>query len=218
MKMILKVLVGSKAHGVANEASDDDFRGVFVEPTESFLTLNSKPKETFWQEGDQDNTFFEIKKFLNDAILGLPNTIEVFFAPILEVTPEGKELLDLFPCIWDKQKVYDSFVNYAENNIKKMLENKDGREKKYAGFALRTINNLYSLIFYNKINMIDCNSTSYLKSFKNPNYILDKGHIVNLVDAVKNDCKANLKNCNQKPKLWEVEGFLLKVRRHNYGF
>ncbi|MBI2020193.1 nucleotidyltransferase domain-containing protein [Candidatus Daviesbacteria bacterium] len=37
--LILKVLVGSKAHGLANKDSDTDYRGVFVESTSEILAM-----------------------------------------------------------------------------------------------------------------------------------------------------------------------------------
>lgn len=215
MKMILKVLVGSKAHGLSDEHSDEDFRGVFIEPTESFLALNPKPKETFWQEGDQDNTFFEIKKFLNDAILGLPNTLEVFFAPVVEITPEGQELLDLFPYVWDKQKVYDSFIGYANNNLKKMLENKDGRDKKYACFLIRILCNLIILLEDNKINVTSEWTKRKILDIKESQE-LNYGLVLNQMRTLIKIASDSLKESKQLPDLAKVNEFLLKVRKNNY--
>mgnify|MGYP001501964861 CR=1 FL=1 len=43
---ILKVLVGSRAHGLSTETSDYDYRGVFVQPTETILSLGGKVQTT----------------------------------------------------------------------------------------------------------------------------------------------------------------------------
>jgi len=43
-KIILKVLVGSRAHGLANKDSDYDYRAVYVLPTSKILSLGYKYK------------------------------------------------------------------------------------------------------------------------------------------------------------------------------
>lgn len=217
MKTILKVLVGSHAHGLANEKSDKDFRGVYIIPTEEFLNLSGQPKMTSWIEGEEDNTSYEIKKFLTDAIAGLPNTIEMFFAPIVEATEEGRELLNLFPHIWDKQLVFNSFTGYAENNLKKMLENKDNRPKKYAGFIIRVLINLNRLLATNNIDInYNCSGyTDILKDLKNPEKELNYGLIVNEMKRLTGFAQAYLKHSTQKPDYNKVNEFLLRIRKNN---
>lgn len=218
MKTIFKVLVGSKAHGLSNEESDSDFRAVFITPTEEFINLNGQPKLTSWIEGEEDNTAYELKKFLNDSIAGLPNTIEMYFAPVLEITPEGQELLDLFPYVWDKQKVYDSFVGYAENNLKKMLENKDGRENKYAGFIIRILWNLICLLRDGDLD-VSLNDNEFIKfallEYKKVDHKLDHGQVVNRMRNMIEQSKELLAKCNQKPDLNKVNEFLIKIRKEN---
>ena len=48
MPKILKVIVGSHAHGLATSKSDFDYRGVFVVPTVDLLKIGPKTKETRW--------------------------------------------------------------------------------------------------------------------------------------------------------------------------
>ena len=63
-KLILKTVVGSRAHGLANPDSDYDYRGVFIAPTSELLKLNVRVKDTKWIEGNKDDTTYEIGKFL----------------------------------------------------------------------------------------------------------------------------------------------------------
>jgi len=218
VKTILKVLVGSKAHGLSNESSDKDYRAVFIYPTQAFLDLNGNPPLTSWIEGEEDNTAYELKKFLADAINGLPNTIEMFFAPIVEITPEGQELLDLFPYVWDKQKVYDAFTGYAENNLKKMLENKDGRENKYAGFIIRILYNLICLLRDGNLD-VTLKDNDYTKivlmDYKKADHKLDHGLVVNRMRQMIVQAKELLSNCKQQPNYRKIDEFLIKIRKEN---
>ncbi len=66
--IILKVLVGSRAHGLHTEESDYDWRGVFVVPTEEIFKVGAKIKDTNWIEGKEDNTTWEIGHFMNMAV------------------------------------------------------------------------------------------------------------------------------------------------------
>lgn len=52
MEAILKVIVGSQAHGLATPASDFDYRGVFVVPTKEILcVLDDRNKVVkMWRE------------------------------------------------------------------------------------------------------------------------------------------------------------------------
>ncbi len=138
---ILKVLVGSQAHGLATEDSDYDYRGVFITPTMDFFKVGgAKVKETEWLEGVEDNTSYEIGHFLNLATRCNPSALEVFAAPVIETTPVGMELRLLFPSIWNSKGVLDAFMGY--NQQKKMLDDKyESRERKwkFAVAYLRTL-------------------------------------------------------------------------------
>lgn len=152
---ILKVLVGSRAHGVAGEESDSDYRGVFVIPTSDLLKLGPKPVTTQWIEGDVDNTSYELSHFLFLATKSNPNILEVFKGnPIRPEDGRGKSLsllwgdtlLALFPHVWSSVGVFDAFTGYGHNQRTKMLANKDGRMDKYAVAWLRTLYNAQQLL------------------------------------------------------------------------
>lgn len=136
-KNILKVLVGSRAHGLDNPNSDYDYRGVMVMPTSEYLALKHKESEGIvsWFEGKEENkldqSIYEIKHFLNLAIHSNPSILEVFVSPAVESTTEGDALRALFPHVWNSNDVYNAFVGYSHNQQKKMLDNKDNRWNKY---------------------------------------------------------------------------------------
>ena len=147
MKTILRVLVGSRAHGLADDTSDFDYRGVFVVPTSQILSLKGSQQHTSWAEGDkagggkvEDDTAWEVGHFLRLATHSNPSILEVFAAPVEEFSLKwGPWLRSLLPCVWTPQGVKDAFLGYSVNQRKKMLDNKDGRSAKYACAYLRVL-------------------------------------------------------------------------------
>ena len=143
---ILKVLVGSHAHGLATQDSDRDYRSVYVLPTEDMFKLGFKQPGTQWTKGREDETSWEVYPFLMLAIQGHPLILETFLAPIEQADAWGHRLRALFPDVWSSSKAFESFVNYANNQRQKFLEKKDGRPEKYATAYLRVLQNLCELL------------------------------------------------------------------------
>src|SRR5574343_184906 len=127
---ILKVIVGSQAHGLANKNSDFDYRGVFVIPTSEMLKIGGENMQhTSWIEGKEDDTSWEVGKFLLMATKCNPTVLETFLAPTAgngsKTTPYGEKLRALFPYIWNSEAVMKCFIGYGINQRKKFFEDKD---------------------------------------------------------------------------------------------
>ena len=114
--------------GLHNADSDHDYRGVFMVPTKELLKLNAPKITTNWKEGDtkqvDDNTMWELGHFLFLATKCNPTILEVFRAPIKEITDIGESLRKLFPRVWNSKSVRDAFIGYGLNQRKKFLEKK----------------------------------------------------------------------------------------------
>lgn len=144
---LLKVVVGSRAHGLNREDSDWDYRAIYVEPTAKILSLGYKYSGTSWDEGDEDNTAYEIGHFLNLATKANPSVLEILRSDsVMETTPWGKELQDLFPKLFNPTSAFNAFVGYSSAQRRKLLDNKDGRGPKFALAYYRTIINLEKLL------------------------------------------------------------------------
>ena len=96
-RSILKVLVGSHAHGLAGHESDQDFRSVFVIPTKAMFRVGFKYQGARMMKEGEDETAWEIGQFLFLAQQGHPLVLETFMAPVVETDTWGAELRDLFP-------------------------------------------------------------------------------------------------------------------------
>ncbi len=101
---ILRVLVGSHAHGLAGPESDKDFRSVFVLPTHTMFRVGFKYQGTRMMKEGEDETAWEIGQFLLLAQQGHPLVLETFMAPVVEMDPWGAELRNLFPHLWSARE------------------------------------------------------------------------------------------------------------------
>jgi len=226
-KLILKCLVGSRAHGLHTLESDFDYRGVYVEPTQKILSLGYKYKGSGWFEGKEDQTMYEIGHFLHLALKCNPSILEVFMAPRVRRRNElygeelrrnfdfGSDLCRLFPYIWNPKNAFDAFVGYGLNQRKKMLDKKDSRPRKYAVAYLRTLWNLYDLLVTGKFNLkvTDPDFRKELEEIKYSTGPLDLGYVINRAESLTAHAEGVLPLCQHKAEPEKVNQFLLKIRK-----
>lgn len=141
MKILTKVLVGSRLHGLNRPDSDYDWRGIHIHPLKEVLSPWGKVKNTTWIEGDEDNTSYELADFCKQATHGNATILEVFFSDqIKETSPIAEEMR----ANWQKFMGTDRFVmasrGYAQNQFNKMnLFEPDARTPKFAVAYLRVL-------------------------------------------------------------------------------
>lgn len=225
-KEILKVLVGSQAHGLATPDSDFDFRGVFVTPTSEILKLGGKVYQTNWIEGEVDDTSWELSHFLQMAVKSNPTILEVFLAPLVithkennrpEYIGPGNIFTEKFPLVWSSKGVHDAFIGYAHNQRKKFLDNKDNRNNKFAAAAARVLYNAYELLTTGTftLRIIDTEVGQIVKRFKNGEY--EHGEVMQHLHTWEQKVHDAFDNTpHHETDLDAVNEFLLKVRRENW--
>lgn len=76
--LVFRALYGSFAHGTNTPTSDEDWRGVFLLPSNDFLGLGF-PKTTY--EAPPDQVFWELGHFCRLLLKGNPNIVGMLFAP-----------------------------------------------------------------------------------------------------------------------------------------
>jgi predicted nucleotidyltransferase len=212
-QVILKVLVGSQAHGLAGAESDADYRGVFVTPTAQFFRLDFKYRGVRWMEGREDETYWEIAQFLTLALHGHPLALETLLAPVITMDQWGSELRSLFPAIWAPQPVYDAFLGYAMNQQKKLLEKKDARPAKYAVAYLRVLHNLCELLDKDSF-IVEIGATpmgDILRRVKAG--ALTTGQIIDAGESLAQQASARLPHCSHRPDPELVNTYLHRLRK-----
>lgn len=214
---ILKVLTGSRAHGLHTETSDYDWRGVFVLNTAELLKLGNKPDQTSWIQGIEDDTSWEIGKFLLLATKCNPTILEAFKAsPVTHETNKyGVELQSLFRCVWQPKLVMDAFVGYGLNQRKKFLDEKDKRPFKYAVAYLRTLYQAQDLLNTGtfSVSMKDTEVFDTLYRWKHDG--CEYGEVIDVCKKWENLVQVayDQNPVNPEYDLEKVNKFLLKVRK-----
>lgn len=216
-KSMLKVMVGSRAHGLHTESSDYDYRGVFLVPTSEILRLGGTPKQNAWLEGEIDDTQWELGKFLVLATKCNPTILEVFKSPVIDASETGRELLTLFPDIWNSKDVLNAFRGYGLNQRKKFLDDKDGRGGKFAVAYLRSLYIGWQLLSTGDFSVSMADSPIYNKLLAWKSGDWEVGDVmqtcydwtIKIEDAFE----------NSPPKVTNtdaVNDFLLSVRKNNW--
>ncbi|MGW4436372.1 nucleotidyltransferase domain-containing protein [Streptomyces sp. NPDC004596] len=115
---IYACVMGSRAFGLATEASDTDRRGVFLAPTALYWRFDKPPAHV---EGPGEERFsWELERFCELALRGNPNILECLHSPLVEhVDDTGRELLALRGAFLSR-RVYDTFTGYALGQRRKL--------------------------------------------------------------------------------------------------
>ncbi|MFI9727561.1 DNA polymerase beta superfamily protein [Streptomyces sp. NPDC052092] len=115
---IYACVMGSRAFGLATEASDTDLRGVFLAPTPLFWGFDKPPTHV---EGPADEQFsWELERFCELALRGNPNVLECLHSPLVEYADAtGRELLSLRGAFLSR-RAHETFVRYAHGQRRKL--------------------------------------------------------------------------------------------------
>lgn len=218
MKTLIKVLVGSQAHGLATPESDFDYRGVFILPTKEILSLGSHKQQTSWIEGKDDDTSWELGHFLFLATKCNPTILEAFLSPRVEHPnrdwDDGDRLRTLFPHIWNSRDVMNAFIGYGINQRKKFLDEKDGRPNKFAAAYLRSLWNGFELLTTGTftIKIADLPIGETVRRFKEGDY--EVGEVIDVCYKLEKEVrKAYEANPDKQTDLNTVNEFLLEMRK-----
>ena len=116
--VVLEAVVGSRAWGLADGGSDLDLRGAFALPFLWTAGLVSPPLDLVSADGSQ--TFWEVRKLIDQALRADPNTLELLFVPSARPTDSiGGWLLDARQAFVSKL-MFGSFGRYALSQLDKL--------------------------------------------------------------------------------------------------
>ena len=210
---ILKVLVGSHAHGLASEESDRDYRRVFVIPTEDIFHVGFKYPAIRWTQSDNDETAWEIGHFLLLATQGHPLILEALVAPVITADSWGEQLRALLPAMWSPQKAFEAFTNYANNQRTKLLDKKDERPAKYAAAYIRVLYNLCELLASGSfhVRIADTPAGERLARIKNGEYRL--GDVMEWGEELTQQAQQLAAVRPDESDLPRINAFLVAIRR-----
>lgn len=115
---VYAAVVGSRAFGLATEASDVDTRGVYLAPAPAFWGLVPPPTHV---DGPEPEWFsWELGRFCELALKSNPNLLEVLHSPlVVACTPVGEELLAL-RAAFTSRLAHQTFNGYVLSQFTKI--------------------------------------------------------------------------------------------------
>ncbi|MGY0022963.1 nucleotidyltransferase domain-containing protein [Streptomyces sp. cg35] len=115
---VYSCVMGSRAFGLATDASDTDRRGVYLAPTPLYWRFEKPPTHV---EGPAQEQFsWELERFCELALRANPNILECLHSPLVEqVTDTGRELLALRGAFLSR-RAHETFARYAAGQRRKL--------------------------------------------------------------------------------------------------
>lgn len=119
-KLIFKCKAGSHLYGTNTPLSDVDYRGVFI-PDERYFYGCLLSTEQF-EDKKNDETYFEIRKFMRLALDNNPNIVELLFVPqnMWEVATYEWQLICNHKKLFLSKKAKYTFLGYAHSQFKRI--------------------------------------------------------------------------------------------------
>ncbi len=140
--VVLRVLLGSRAFGLATESSDEDRRGVFLPPADWHWSLTKPPEQAeFFSEGVEE-VDWEIEKFVRLALQANPNILETLWSPVVLHIDETGEALRAVRTAFLSRHLYRTYSGYVLSQFRLMKRGfaTDRRYKpKYAMHLIRLL-------------------------------------------------------------------------------
>lgn len=169
IKVLTKVVVGSRLHGLETPTSDWDYRGIHINDLKTVLSPFKKTKNTTWIEGDEDNTSYELADFCKNATQGNATILEVFFSnQIKETSDIAEELRSNWRKFIDTDRFVMASRGYAHNQYNKMelFEDVGVRDnRRTAKFAVAYCRVLWQCAEFLRTGEFKCQIEEPLRSF-----------------------------------------------------
>ena len=216
--LLLKVVVGSRLHGLENPESDYDYRGVFLEPAIAHLSPFRKVRNNAWIEGDVDDTTYELSYFCKMLTQGNPSALEVLWSNKIESSSElGEKLCANKDKFLDAERIFEAHKGYALNQLKKMnLFNPDDRTPKFAVAYVRSMQQGIELLNTGSFSPQVIRNRDLLLEVKH-HFDADK-HVQKLGEMFselsKEIIEARIRTQLDKPDLEWIENFLLEAYKY----
>lgn len=140
--VVYRVIVGSRAFGLAHADSDTDRRGVYVPPARMHWSIYGVPEQL--ENPDTEECYWELQKFVTLALKANPNVLEVLYAPddCVELAQGVGARLRAERAIFLSRLVYQTFNGYAMSQFDKLrrdLESKGAMKNKHAMHLIRLL-------------------------------------------------------------------------------
>lgn len=226
MKVITKVVVGSRLHGLDTPTSDWDYRGIHISPLQDVLSPFQTQKNTNWLEGNIDDTSYELAEFCKLATKGNATILEVFFSDqIIDTTAVATMARENWEKFIDTQAFIAASRGYAHNQWNKFynFESKgvNGQERtaKFAVAFLRVMWQCEQFLLTGKFqcDLKDCDLFPLLYEIKPMSVEAIQPYLPAIVAAMSDMnmrlsvAESKSKYINMKPDIAWIEDFIYRA-------
>ncbi|PAF38476.1 hypothetical protein CHH58_03310 [Terribacillus saccharophilus] len=230
-RTIILAPTGSYAYGTNTEDSDKDYKGICIPPVSYFLGLesfneyNSSGGKNFKNTKDDiDINIIHITKFVKDAMLGVPNNIEILFLykdQYLKITEPGQQLIENRHLFLSKaiQKKFGGYANSQIQKLKKRNVSRSGRKDLIDVYGYDTKFFMHSVkLLTSAIEILETGdfstyrpNRSFLLDCRNGTYTFDEAE--ELIESLDNDLKqaAEHSALPEKPDYNAINQLLVRI-------
>lgn len=233
-RTIILAPTGSHAYGTNTAESDRDYKGVCIPPIdyylglESFNEYNTSGGKNFKNtKDDVDVSIMHINKFVQDAMQGVPNNIEILFVrpgDYLKVTDLGQVLIDNRHLFLSKQ-IKNKFGGYARSQLMKLKNKKSngtGRQDlidkyqfdtKFAMHSVRLLTSAIEILESEDFSTYRSNR-QLLLDIRNGKYTFDE--VIEMIKHYDNELKQVLEvsGLPDKPDYKTINKMLIDINKN----
>jgi hypothetical protein len=140
--VVLRVAAGSRAFGLATDASDDDRRGVYLPPAEMHWSLFRPPEQVEYRGDGVEEVCWELEKYLRLAIQANPNILETLWSPVVLFADETGEGLRAIRDAFLSRHLYKTYSGYVLsqfNLMRRGVEREGTYKPKHAMHLIRLL-------------------------------------------------------------------------------
>ena len=214
--VIYRCQVGSKAFGLSNEQSDDDVRGIFLPPANRHWSLHEIPGQLEFNDGQDDEVYWELEKFLRLALKANPNILETLWTPmVLESSPIADALREIRSAFLSKHlyKTYSGYVLSQFRRMRNSVLKKGTFKNKHAMHLIRLLHSGIGALKTGEI-MVDVSEfRSELLAVRNGQYDFEEVEAM-AMELDKQFAEAfDTTTLPEQPDFETVDQFLIDARR-----
>ena len=213
-RVILRCVIGSRAYGLEDDASDTDYRGVFLPTAEDHWSLYGVPEviECY----DTQEHYWELQRFLVLALKSNPNVLECLYTPLIEkISPVGEQLL-LMKDAFLSRLVYQTYNGYVMSQFKKMqadLRNQGQVKPKHVMHLIRLLMAGIHILRYGFVPVRVESQRDQLLAIRRGEISLDETEAWRLSLHKEFDQALEETSLPERPDYERVNDFLISARR-----
>jgi predicted nucleotidyltransferase len=214
--VIYRCQVGSKAFGLSTDDSDDDYRGIFLPPAERHWSMFKIPEQIESNDGQDDEVYWELEKFLRLALKANPNILETLWTPIvIQADPLAIELRELRKAFLSKH-IYKTYSGYVLSQFRRMKNSyaKTGKFKtKHAMHLLRLLHSGIGALKTGDIMIDVSGKREHLMKVRSGEFSFEEVRQQALALDREFETAFATTNLPEQPDFRAVDDFLIKARR-----